>query len=62
MKYILRVLLLTVAFMIVVPFVAIYCLWDFNFSTVRQLYKDYLETVHWAYKPLKDRYNRPQTF
>lgn len=62
MKYILRVLLLSVAFIIVAPLVAIYGLWEFEFSHVRQLYKDYLETVYWAYKPLKDRYNRPQTF
>lgn len=62
MKYILRVVLLTVAFIIVVPFVIVYCLWDFKFDVVKQLYKDYLETVYWAYKPLKDRYNRPQSF
>jgi hypothetical protein len=55
MKYILRVLLLTAAFIIVAPFVAIYCLWEFEFSAVKQLYLDYLDTVHWAYKPLMDR-------
>lgn len=62
MKYILRVLLLTVAFIIVAPLVAIYGLWEFKFDSLRQLYSDYLETVHWAYKPLKDRYNGPQRF
>lgn len=62
MKYILRVLLLSVAFIIVAPLVAIYGLWEFKFDAVRQLYSDYMETVHWAIKPLKDRYNRPQTF
>ena len=62
MKYILRVLLLTAAFIIVAPFVAIYCLWEFEVSAVKQLYLDYLDTVHWAYKPLLDRQKRPKTF
>ena len=58
MKYILRVLLLTAAFIIVAPFVAIYGLWEFKFDAVKQLYSDYLETVHWALKPL---FNRKKT-
>lgn len=45
MKQLLIMLLLTVAFVIICPFVFIYCLWDFNFSTVRGLRRDYLETM-----------------
>ena len=62
MKYILRVLLLTGAFIIIVPFVALYCLWDFDFSAVKQLYWDYLETVKAAYSPLFKRKKKPTTF
>lgn len=62
MKYVLRVLLLTAVFIIVVPFIALYCLWEFDFSAVTQLYTDYLETVHQAYKPLLDRRKRVKTF
>lgn len=45
MKYLLSILVQTLAFVIVTPFVTIVCLWDLNFAPVRGLRRDYLETV-----------------
>lgn len=52
MKHILRILLMVVAFIIIVPFMAIYCLWEFDFSPVRQLYKDFVETMGYPFRAL----------
>lgn len=45
MKYLLSILIQTLAFVLAMPLVAIMCLWDFNFAPVRGLRRDYLETV-----------------
>ena len=45
MKYLLSILVQTLAFVIATPLVAIVCLWDLNFAPVRGLRRDYLETV-----------------
>jgi hypothetical protein len=59
MKHILRMLLMVVAFIIIVPFMAIYCLWEFDFSPVRQLYRDFAETMGYPFRALfKKKKNR----
>lgn len=40
MKYLLRMLFITIAFIIVAPFVLLYCLWDLNFSMLKDMWND----------------------
>jgi uncharacterized membrane protein YfhO len=61
MKHILRMLLMIVAFIIIVPFMAIYCLWEFDFSPVRQLYRDFLETMGYPFRSLFKKKRKSST-
>ena len=61
MKHILRILLMIVAFIIIVPFMAIYCLWEFDFSPVRQLYRDFLETMGYPFRSLFKKKRKSST-
>lgn len=61
MKHILRMLLMIVAFIIIVPFMVGYCLWDFDFSPVRQLYRDFLETMGYPFRSLFKRKKKGST-
>jgi uncharacterized membrane protein YfhO len=61
MKHILRILLMVVAFIIIVPFMAIYCLWEFDFSPVRQLYRDFLETMGYPFRSLFKKKRKSST-
>lgn len=45
MKYIFRILLVSLAFMIAFPVVAIASLWNFRFGTVRGMWRDQKELV-----------------
>ena len=45
MKYLLSILVQTLAYVIATPLVALVCCWDLNFAPVRGLRRDYLETV-----------------
>lgn len=65
MKYLLSILVQTLAFVIATPLVAIACLWNLNFAPVRGLRRDYLETTSYPIYKLTGyktkhfpRYNR----
>jgi hypothetical protein len=45
MKYLLKMLFFTIAFLVIAPGAVLYCLWDFDFSPVKQLYKDYMTDI-----------------
>lgn len=42
MKYLLKMLLFTMAFLVIAPGAFLYCLWDFEFDALKQLYRDYM--------------------
>jgi len=45
MKYILSILLLSMAFIVIFPFVAISGLWKFNFDNAKGMWRDQRELV-----------------
>lgn len=41
MKYLFKLVFLTLAFIIVLPFVLLYCLWDIKFDTLKMMWHDH---------------------